>query len=324
MSSCSRTIPLLLVWALGLPTAWGVDAAYDDLKLTSFDEIAAPYDLVPAFPPSLPAEQQLTPVAVGIDFTERGLPPSHWHLDAELLLYDLDYGTVNFNQSLTDDEKQRGAGMRFTFGWEGDQGYGIRTSLSGAGADGITDSFDPRFSVPGDSSSDLLGFSFGGSSRHDPGSVRTEVIAGGLNLDFYKRFRGQRWDVASGAGLTTAVMLLNVPRLDFENTVSAGGISLFSEGKYVFFKSETSEFALVGGGRVAMLGGEWESKLGAGVLQTDTDLTVTEGTLGFQWKRVFSRSILTLRTQYEHQLWDSDVTDDLVMQGFAIQTGVHW
>jgi hypothetical protein len=323
MSSCSGTIPLLLVWALGLPTAWGVDAAYDDLKLTRFDEIAAPYDLVPAFPPSLPAEQQLTPVAVGIDFTERGLPPTQWHFGTDLLLYDLDYGTVNFSESVSEDQRQLGSGLRFSLEWEGEAGYGARGEFASLGGEGVIDLLRLGFGPPG-SSQGMQAFQYQGASANEMGSAALEIAARNSSLEVYKRF--QKYDFTLGLGVSNAALQLDFPAVDIENTISGSGFLLSTSANHLLYKSARSELSLVVAGRYSFLDGTWEFKdhANSSFAGRETPMRVFESRFGLAWKRSFRHSVFTLRTQYERQFWNSDVTDSLVMQGAAIQAGLSW
>lgn len=271
------------------------------------------------------ASAELETIRVPVDVTGPSptvrLPHTNWQFGTEFLLYDLEYGNVNFQNNEGDEDLA--GGLRLTFGWESNAGYGIRARVSGVSGEGSSDSFFGNTFTSGGFST-LRGFDFRGASPVAAGSEPLEIVTATSNIDIYKRLQFDRLDVALGAGLSGGAISLDVPTVNIDNSIIAGGISLFTEGKYVLRQSEVSELSLVGSGRVAFLRGEWESTDGTGFLQMDSDLTITEGAVGLEWKRHLGRATLNLRAQYESQLWNSDVTSDLVFNGAALRAGLTW
>lgn len=127
--------------------------------------------------------------------------------------------------------------------------------------------------------------------------------------------------MATGVGFKAASQASELGLL--EDTVTAAGVGCFSEMRHVLYAAEESELAFVGDGRVSLLTGEWERR-GTSRLDRETDLLLSEAALGMEWKRTLGRGVLMLRAQYEAQLWDNDVTSDIVFNGGALRAGFHW
>ena len=250
------------------------------------------------------------------------MPHTNWQFGAELLLYDIEYGNVNFEDA--EGENELASGLRIFFGWESDAGYGIRAVSSGVAGEGFTENhhfLGGGFSTP-------RGFGFQGASPAATVSFKFETGIGTGNIDLFKHIQHERFDVLLGFGLSAGSLNLDRPETSNRNSLIAGGTSLFTEGRYLLRSSEVSELSLVGRGRIALLEGEWEARWkDQGInysLDKSTDLTITEGALGFEWERKLRRSTLRLRALYEYQLWNSEVTSDLVLNGAALRAGLTW
>ncbi len=301
---------LLLV---GIP-AFGVEFVHEESRLPAYDDREESSE-------TLGQEQMLSPsIDITSDRFVSNLPTTHWGFATELLILHTEYGSVDFSDEGGGDKAA--AGLRLTLGWESDAGYGIRTRLSGVGIEGSTD----HISFQGhDSAEDPVfeGFDYRGVSPTAESSSPLRLVTATWDVDFYKRLVRGRSDLVVGAGLRSAVIHSEAP-IAITNTINTGGVSLFSELRHVMYHSERSEVALVGGGRVSFLTGEWESKIPSDMIEVDTDMTITEGALGLEWSRILGRSVLTLRAQYETQLWNSDVTSDVSFNGGVIRAGVNW
>jgi hypothetical protein len=245
---------------------------------------------------------------------------TNWGFDAEVLVLHTDYASVDFSEVEGDDKAA--AGFRFTLGWESDAGYGIRARLAGMGIEGSVDGV----SIHGHDSPAgpvFEGFDYLGVSPTADSSRALDLVTATWDIDLYKHFANGGSDVVVGAGLRNAILRAETPQV-MQNTVATGGVSLFSELRQVVYRTERSEWALVGGGRVSFLTGEWESQIPGDMIQVDTDMTISEGSLGMEWSRAFRKRVLILRAQYEYQRWNSDATSDVTFNGAALRTGLGW
>ena len=326
-------LPVLRLFAVLLLSClpvWGEDYSGE----FAFQDIGTASEAL--FSESIQAEPIQTDLGSDIEVTQSALPKTNWQFGADYLIYQPNYDSVTFQSADGDDNFMDG--LRFNLGWESDSGFGLRARVSNMGVEGMTGdsaaftdfqdipvngTLIPSFFAAGGYST-LRGFDFPGvSPLSTVSSAPLEFNAGTFDLDFYKRFQYRGLNVLLGAGLSSAGLSIDIPSV-VDNTILAGGASLFSEGRYVMFASEVSELALVGGGRVAFLDGEWEVKRDSGMGERDTDLTITEARAGLEWKRQLGKTVLTLRAQYEYQLWNSDVTSDLVLNGAALRAGLSW
>ncbi len=249
------------------------------------------------------------------------MPHTNWQFGAEFLIYDMKYGNVNFEDA--EGDNKLASGLRIFFGWESDAGYGIRAIGSGSGGETLFGGYHWNYAVPGDFTT-LQGFDFSGAPPGTTVDDLLEISMSTSSIDVFRHIQRERLDLFFGVGVGGASVRLNAPTMAVKNSLIAGGLSVFSEGRYVLRASEVSELALVGRGRIAFLSGEWEARINNLFLDKDMDLTVTEGALGLEWKRKLRRSTLILRAQYEHQLWNSDATSDLVLNGVALRAGLTW
>lgn len=85
-------------------------------------------------PTSEPDDFLLPRIDVEAHMFESTLPSTTWKFETDLLVFHTDYGGVDFSDGNDGDEAA--AGSRFSLGWEGDSGYGIRTRFAQTGIEG--------------------------------------------------------------------------------------------------------------------------------------------------------------------------------------------
>ncbi len=245
---------------------------------------------------------------------------SNWNFETDILLANLDYGSVDFTGE--DGDGEIATGLRFSLGWKSDSGFGIRTRLSARNVDGASEGLSFQ-RVNGIADGPINGFTYRGASSNATSNHPVEIRTATFDIELFKNISLERTDFLLGAGLRSAGFRTYVPQI-IENTVGTSGISLFSEARHLLLMSEHSELAVVGSGRVSFLTGEWESRIAAAMIEVKTDMTITEGSLGLEWSRSLGRAVFFLRAQYEYQLWNSEVTSDLAFNGGALRAGLSW
>ncbi len=281
------------------------------------------------------------------------LPRKAWQADVELVAFRPEFGGIDFTE---DGEDVYYVTPRITLGWESKSGYGIRGRLWGYEAETETQLlfYSPfyisAFTTPRDFAFRSIPpgnpFIETSPTEHTTGySLRT----GSLDADFYKRFVVDETSIILGAGLKSVAFQIEVPSLG-ENTNLGVGLGLFSDVRHLIYRTEQIELSLVGSGRVGFLSGEVRRELftvysisptagssndanlvvGTGsepitfVEEKDADMVISEASLGLEWQRNLGWSVLTLRAQYETQLWNTDVSDDLTFNGGAVKAGLAW
>ena len=275
-----------------------------------------------------------------------------WSFNTELVAFHPDYSDIEFTE---DGSSEYFVSPRFTLGWESKKGYGFRGRLWGYEAEGIRPVYGTNsLFFPGGFST-LRGFDFRGASpqpnatliRTDPYTLRN----GMLDLEFYKRFEAGRTQFALGAGIKSAALELERPA-SFQDTALGLGLGVNTDLRHALYQSEQSEIALVSSGRVGFLRGKWTRETStpdldinptlipsnnatpelvpvdwpfvSSITETDVDMVISEASLGIEWRRDLNWTVFTLRAQYEAQLWNTDITDDLVFTGGAIKAGFSW
>ena len=289
-------------------------------------------------------------LAPTLDITAEGvvsaIPYKAWNFDAEMVVFHPNYGSVDFTDNGDD---QYFATPRLTIGWESQSGFGIRGRLWGYEAEGEVPAIG-NFFAGGFAS--MRGFDFRGASPAGIGTESKFLRTGSLDVDFYKRFELDRSDIVVGSGLKSAGFQLEYPGWA-DNTVLGSGVSLFTDLRHVLHRSNKGELAFVSSGRVGFLTGEWRNnsfqpnlstnttlipsneEVGGllvavpavattTIVEHDADMVISEASLGLEWRRDLGWSVLTLRAQYEAQLWNTDITDDLTFTGGAVKAGLSW
>lgn len=284
-------------------------------------------------------------LAPSLDITANGvvsnIPRTAWHTDLELVAFRAEYGNIDFTEK---GEDVYYVTPRITLGWESNSGNGVRGRLWGYEAETEMFVYEPAFAG---GFATMRGFDFRGASPADSGMQGYFLRTGSLDVDFYKRFAREQTSLVLGAGLKSAALQVEIPGLT-ENTAYGTGLGLFSDVRHVLYQTGQSELSLVGSGRVGFLTGEWrnettETFVSAApsspgdpgglstttettttVVDDDADMVISEASLGVEWRRNLGWSVLTLRAQYETQLWNTDVTDDLTFNGGAVKAGLAW
>ena len=242
------------------------------------------------------------------------IPSTSWSAGVELVAFHTDYEVADFREG---GEDKYVASPRVYLGWESKSGFGIRSRYWDYKNEGLV--------VPVDLDVNRHLISSPGVDPHLVVSVENipfTLSSRSLDIDFYKRFSTGPTDVVLGAGLRGAG--LNFGTKFSESTISTIGASLFSDFRHRFYQTEKGELAFVASGRVAWLTGESDSNHPSYDGITDANMTTTEAALGLEWKRDLGWSVLTLRAQYETQLWDSNIASDVAFNGGVIRTGFSW
>lgn len=347
LTSLAWLYAVLLVLSATPPVA-GQGSVYDQL-LDSEPQARNPHleDFAENEPLAANRSHVETFLAPTLDLTAAGvvstLPRKAWQADVELVAFRPEFGGIDFTE---DGEDVYYVTPRITLGWESKSGYGIRGRLWGYEAKAEQPTFEPLFAG---GFATMRGFDFRGASPVDTTGTRDHFLrTGSLDVDFYKRFDREQTSLIVGAGLKSAALQTEVPNL-FENTALGAGLGLFSDARHVLYRTEQSELSVVGSGRVGFLTGEWRNKSSSGILtqpgfpedepsspssnasgtrttveEKDADMVISEASLGLEWQRNLGWSVLTLRAQYETQLWNTDVSDDLTFNGGAVKAGLAW
>ena len=143
-----------------------------------------------------------------------------------------------------------------------------------------------------------------------------------LDLEATQRFQGCRSDVVLAGG----VRLGSWDSTDDDNdTVSIDnllGLTMAADMRSQFAQGCNSELNLVGGGRMSLLGGDWDGNNNHDFIDTDRDdnIFVWELYAGVEYGVCYYDTYLFTRLAYEIQMWHSAVVDssgDLDTLGFV-------
>lgn len=240
---------------------------------------------------------------------------TNWAVDVDALAFRPSYGEVSFVDAGGDDSAV--GGIRLSIAWESEEGIGIRSRVTGLAVDGRTS----LLTLHGPSITSLAGYEFRAPTA--AASHLLEIAAATFDLEMYKHFETDNFDIAVGAGNRSANFTSQMGGA-IENEIAAVGVSAFAEMRQLLYRVESVEWSLVAGGRGSFLFGEWENNISGASQEVDTDLMIGEAALGVELSRKLGSRLLSLRAQYEYQQWDTDVTPDMVFNGAALRAGINW
>src|SRR4051794_17367270 len=158
-----------------------------------------------------------------------------------------------------------------------------------------------------------------------------ELSASTLYVDFYKRFFIQDAELVLGAGVAGAGLEYDMKAFGDHATLNAGGLSVFGEGFYPFWRFKQTDVGTVGRARLALLSGEWRDH-GTGFVDNNNNdlMTVIELAWGMEIRHRFGR----LQDHYwyidvvpEFQRWESSSLPGVFDPGFegtSINFGLAW
>ena len=191
--------------------------------------------------------------------------------------------------------------LRINLGYEGCDGFGTRVQFWG---------FD-------DEQNTLAG--------------NVELNASTFYWDFYKRFYIENAELVLGGGLAGAGMEYDLKSLQERARLSSGGLSIFGEGFYPFWRFDKMDIGSIGRARFALLSGEWNNHGTPFVDDTDHDMmTIIELAWGLEIRRRFGvhgNKYWYIDVVPEIQRWESASLPGVFDPGFegtAINFGLAW
>jgi hypothetical protein len=191
--------------------------------------------------------------------------------------------------------------LRINLGYEGGDGFGTRVQFWG----------------------------FDDEQRTLAGNV--ELSASTFYWDFYKRFYIENAELVLGGGLASAGMEYDLKDLHERARLSSGGLSIFGEGFYPFWRFEKMDIGSIGRARFALLSGEWNNHGTPFVDDTDHDMmTIIELAWGLEIRRRFGvhgDKYWYIDIVPEIQRWESASLPGVFDPGFegtAINFGLAW
>jgi hypothetical protein len=193
-------------------------------------------------------------------------------------------------QAFGEWDNGEGAAVRLTLGYEGCDGFGTRLVFWGFGTEADT--------LAGD----------------------VELGASTFYWDFYKRFFIQQAELVLGGGLAGSHLEYDLKDFNDDANFSGGGLTIFGEGFYPFWRFAKTDIGSIGRARLALLSGEWQDNGTPFVNDADHDLmTIVELAWGLEIRRRFGRT----QDKYwyfdivpEFQRWDSASLPDVFDPGF--------
>lgn len=177
---------------------------------------------------------------------------------------------------------------RFIFGFEMDSGIGARF----------------RYWHYGYSQNILSGISAGDVIR-----IQADV----LDLEVTSRYRGRSTDVVLAGGFRGAKL-----EVDGTPTRRLMGLTMAADARTLLCCDSDSEWNWVYGGRLSILGGDWD---GGGTRSRDDNIVVTELFAGFEYGCCANGYDLYTRLGLEIQNWDSDGFSTAIVPGDASKIG---
>jgi hypothetical protein len=200
--------------------------------------------------------------------------------------------------------------------WEDDPSLALRLELAYESPSG----FGVRTQIWGFSESDVK----------TPASA-VNLDASTFYFDLYKRFFIEDAELALGGGLAGGHLGYGLPFFDEEADFTGGGVSLFGEGFYPFWRFRTTDIGGIANGRLTLLSGEWEDDGTPFMTDTDHDqTTIMELAWGLELRRRVGRQqdkYWYLRLMHDMQRWESSTLPDAFDPGFdgtSISLGFSW
>jgi hypothetical protein len=196
-------------------------------------------------------------------------------------------------------DRNTSVGPRLTLGWESDRGFGLRGRFWGLEND-----------------STLLG-PMGLTANYAMDAFR-------FDMDFYREFDFRGSSLTAGASISAAVL-----EVDIESTGASqedgGGVGLFLEGRHLLSRTPESEWSLLARGRWAGLVGNWEDPNSSSfATRGDSNVSIIEAGLGWEYKRKFDSCSLVLQHAIELQTWDASYMQDMSLFGQTVSMGFHF
>ncbi len=215
-----------------------------------------------------------------------------------------------------------------TSNWDdGDPGFAARLNVARENGDG----FGKRFQVWTFNQDALIqtGWAWWG-----PFINQVDITASSAYFDVYQRLPVYRGNVALGGGLAGGYMNFKERGVRHDLTFAGAGFDLFADGYYPLAQYTKTEFGVIGRGRLALLGGYWNSSRH----YTDVDKGWNEGWVtlvdelawGFELRRRFGRNqdkYWFVDVSREMQGWGTvwwPYTADRTFQGTAVNFGLVW
>jgi hypothetical protein len=138
--------------------------------------------------------------------------------------------------------------------------------------------------------------------------------------DFYKRFFVQEAELVFGGGLAGSHLEYEVNALNDDANYSGGGISVFGEGFYPFWRFQKTDVGSIARLRLALLSGRWRDDGTPFINDTNHDvMTILELAWGLEIRRRFGQH----HDKYwyfdivpEFQRWESASLPDAFDPGF--------
>jgi hypothetical protein len=131
-----------------------------------------------------------------------------------------------------------------------------------------------------------------------------------IDIEATQRYQGCRSDVVLAGGVRFGSWESTD---DDDDTVDNDfiGLTMAADMRSQFARGCNSELNLVGGGRMSLLGGDWEGNDGHDFIDTDRDdnIFVWELYAGVEYGVCYYNSYLFTRLAYEIQMWHSAIVD---------------
>lgn len=196
------------------------------------------------------------------------------------------------------DQDEAVAGVGVVFGREGHRGGGIRAKVWGIDSDDLRlrNNVNPTIVTAAD------------------------FRAIQVDVDFYQRMWIGDTSLLVGVGPRAAGLRFGSPSAP---TILAGaGAGVTAELRRAFYRTQSTEIALVGSGELSMLTGELED--GPTQLLHDASITIGEAAFGVESRHQWGRGDLVFRYLFETQVWNATAFDEVGLIGSRFQFGYQW